>query len=208
MRIVLLGAPGAGKGTQAVRISARYGLPHISTGDMFRENISKGTPVGLRAKGYMDKGMLVPDEVVLDMVAERLAKPDCENGFLLDGFPRTIPQAEALDQKVTLDIVLNIDTDQELLLNRLTGRRVCKDCAGTYHMSTLTGTVCPKCGGELLQRADDTVETVGKRLAVYYQQTAPLTDYYEKQGKLVTVDGGQNIEDTFTEVSAKLDDIL
>jgi len=208
MRLVLLGAPGSGKGTQATRISQRYNIVHISTGDMFRENISGNTPLGALAKGYMDEGKLVPDQLVLDMVEDRLNKADCQNGFLLDGFPRTLPQAEELSKKITLDCVLNIDIDQNLLLDRLTGRRVCKNCAGTFHIALLEGSTCPKCGGELIQRKDDTAETVSKRLEVYYSQTAPLIEYYSKQNKLVTIDGGQDIDKVFSDASAKLDAIL
>lgn len=207
MRIVLLGAPGAGKGTQAVRISAKYGLPHISTGDMFRENISKGTPIGLKAKEYIDNGMLVPDEVVLDMVAQRLNQPDCEKGFLLDGFPRTLPQAQALDEKVPVDVVLNIHTDTEVVIERIAGRRVCKSCGGTFNTTLMEGeaTACPTCGGELIQREDDKPETVRKRLEVYIQQTEPLIGYYQNQGKLVTVQSGPDPDTTAGRIAAAFD---
>ena len=166
MNIILLGAPGAGKGTEASRIVDTYKLPHISTGDIFRENIKNETPIGLQAKSYIDKGLLVPDEVTCKIVAERISREDCKNGYMLDGFPRTIAQAEALDQITKLDLVINIGVDHSLLLNRLCGRRVCKDCGESYHISRLNGAVtCERCGGELYQRKDDNPETVSKRLA-------------------------------------------
>ena len=183
MNIILLGAPGAGKGTQATRISDKFGLPHISTGDIFRENIKNATPIGLLAKSYTDKGQLVPDEVTCEIVKDRLQKEDCKDGYLLDGFPRTIAQAEALDGFAKIDAVININIDFSLLMARLCGRRVCKECGESYHVSTLNGeTKCARCGGELYQRKDDNPETVQNRLDVYSAQTAPLIDYYTKKG--------------------------
>ncbi|MBQ8394649.1 MAG: adenylate kinase [Clostridia bacterium] len=208
MNIILLGAPGAGKGTQASKISQAYNLPHISTGDIFRENIKNQTPVGILAKSYIDKGQLVPDEVTCEIVEERLACDDCKNGYMLDGFPRTIPQAETLSKLEKIDVVINIDVDFSLLLDRLCGRRVCKDCGESYHVSRLNGaTTCARCGGELYQRKDDNPETVRKRLIVYNAQTAPLIDYYSKKGLLLNVVGNTTPEDVFQEVSKKLDSI-
>lgn len=214
MRIILLGPPGAGKGTQAEKLVKKYNLTHISTGDMFRAAIKEGTELGMKAKEYMDKGELVPDEIVVGIVKERLLQPDCENGFLLDGFPRTVAQAQALGDAldgmgVAIDLVLNVDVEQEELLSRLTGRRVCKTCGSTYHIRFNPPTVrnvCDKCGGELYQRADDTVETVKQRLEVYRNQTAPLIDYYSGTGLLVTVNGARDIEDVFKEIVAVLEE--
>lgn len=208
MNIILLGAPGAGKGTQASKISQAYNLPHISTGDIFRENIKNQTPVGILAKSYIDKGQLVPDEVTCEIVEERLSLDDCKNGYMLDGFPRTIPQAEALSKMEKIDVVINIDVDFSLLLDRLCGRRVCKDCGESYHVSRLNGvTTCARCGGELYQRKDDNPDTVRKRLIVYNAQTAPLIDYYSKKGLLFNVVGNTTPEDVFQEVSKKLNSI-
>lgn len=191
MKIVLLGAPGAGKGTQATKISDKYGIPHISTGDIFRENIRNKTEIGLLAKSYTDKGQLVPDEVTCKIVENRLAKEDCvQKGYLLDGFPRTIQQAEALDSFADIDAVVNIDIDFSLIMNRLCGRRVCRNCGESYHISRLNGaTVCARCGGELYQRKDDNPETVQNRLDVYTEQTAPLIDYYTKKGIIINFVG-------------------
>ena len=206
MNIILLGAPGAGKGTQATRISDAYGLPHISTGDIFRENIKNQTEIGLLAKSFIDKGQLVPDEVTCKIVEGRIAKPDCKDGYMLDGFPRTIAQAEALDKITKIDLVINIDVDFSLLLDRLCGRRVCKDCGGSYHVSSLNGeTKCVRCGGELYQRKDDNPETVQSRLDVYNAQTAPLIEYYTKKGIIFNVNGSNSPEDVYAEVSKKLD---
>lgn len=207
MKIVLLGAPGAGKGTQATRIAEKYGIVHISTGDIFRKNLKEGTPVGLKAKAYIDKGQLVPDEVTCEIVETRLKESDCEKGFMLDGFPRNVMQAEALDKMSDIDLVLNIAVDLDKLMARLTGRRVCKECGESYHISTLQSTKCAKCGGEIIQRADDTEETVGKRLGVYTEQTQPLIDYYSKKGLLKSVDGMKDIDDVFAEVVKVLDGI-
>lgn len=205
MKLVLLGAPGAGKGTQAVKIAEKYGIVHISTGDIFRKNLKEGTPVGLKAKAYIDKGQLVPDEVTCEIVAERLKEKDCEKGFMLDGFPRNVMQAQALEKMTDVDLVLNIAVDLDKLMARLTGRRVCAKCGESYHVSTFTDTKCAKCGGDVIQRADDTEETVGKRLAVYTEQTQPLIDYYEKKGKLASVDGMQAIDSVFAQVVQVLD---
>ena len=190
MNVILLGAPGAGKGTQAVRLAEKYAIPHISTGDIFRSNIKEKTPIGIVAKSYIDKGQLVPDEVTIQIVKERLEKEDCKNGYLLDGFPRTIAQAEALDTFAKIDAVVNINIDFSLLMNRLCGRRVCKECGESYHVSTLNGkTTCSRCGGELYQRKDDNPETVQSRLDVYTAQTAPLIDYYTKKGIIINFTG-------------------
>ena len=206
MNIILLGAPGAGKGTQASKISDRYNLPHISTGDIFRENIKNQTPIGLLAKTYIDDGKLVPDAETCEIVEERLARDDCKDGYMLDGFPRTVVQAEALDKMEHIDLVINIDVDEELLMDRLCGRRVCKACGESYHISRLNGAVtCARCGGELYQRKDDNPETVSKRLTVYKAQTAPLIDYYTKKGLLFNVKSNTTPEDVFEKISAKLD---
>lgn len=206
MNIILLGAPGAGKGTQATKISDGYHLPHISTGDIFRENMKNQTPIGLLAKSYIDKGQLVPDEVTCKIVESRLEQDDCKNGYMLDGFPRTIAQAEALDKITKIDLVINIEVDFSLLMDRLCGRRVCKDCGESYHVSRLNGvTTCSRCGGELYQRKDDNPETVQSRLEVYNAQTAPLIAYYEKKGLLFNVVGNTCPEDVYAEVSKKLD---
>lgn len=206
MNIILLGAPGAGKGTQASRISDAYKLPHISTGDIFRENIKNETPIGLLAKSYIDKGQLVPDEVTCKIVEGRIEKDDCKDGYMLDGFPRTIAQAEALDKITKIDLVINIDVDFSLLLDRLCGRRVCRDCGESYHISWLNGaTACKRCAGELYQRRDDNVETVQSRLDVYNAQTAPLIEYYSKKGLLFNVDGSTSPEAVFAAVSEKFD---
>ena len=206
MNIILLGAPGAGKGTQASKISDSYTLPHISTGDIFRENIKNQTPIGLTAKSYIDKGQLVPDEVTCKIVEGRIEKDDCKNGYMLDGFPRTIAQAEALDQITNIDLVINIDVDFSLLLDRLCGRRVCKDCGESYHVTKLNGeTKWSRCGGELYQRKDDNPETVQSRLDVYKAQTEPLIEYYGKKGILFNVEGNAAPEAVYAEISKKLD---
>lgn len=205
MKIVLLGAPGAGKGTQAVRIAEKHGIPHISTGDIFRYNIKNRTPVGLEAKSYIDKGQLVPDEVAVRIVKERLAMDDCKNGYLLDGFPRNVFQAEALDEFSKVDKAVNIDVPLHKLMRRITGRRVCGKCGESYHVDYLGNeTACKKCGGDLIQRADDNEETVKNRLDVYVKQTSPLVDYYEKRGVLITVDGDADIESVFNDIIERL----
>ena len=204
LNLILLGAPGAGKGTQAAQISEKYKLPHISTGDIFRKNLKEGTPIGLKAKAYMDKGELVPDEITVEIVRQRLIEADCKNGYLLDGFPRNAAQAKALDKITKIDAVINIDVDLKLLSARLTGRRVCGACGESHHITTMKGDKCVKCGGQLIHRADDSIETVNNRLNVYEKQTAPLIEFYTKQGKLRTVDGNKTIEKVFESIKEKL----
>lgn len=207
MNIILLGAPGAGKGTQATRISDKFGMPHISTGDIFRANIKNRTEIGVLAKSYIDKGQLVPDEVTCKIVENRLQEEDCKNGYLLDGFPRNVSQAEALEKFTKIDAVVNINIDFSLLMARLCGRRVCKNCGESYHVSTLGGkTTCERCDGELYQRADDNPETVQKRLDVYGAQTAPLIDYYTKKGLILNFTGtDEPPEVLFNEISNVLE---
>ena len=205
MKIIMLGAPGAGKGTQAKQIADKYGIPHISTGDIFRANIKDGTELGKKAKTYMDQGLLVPDELVCELVVDRIQQEDCKNGFVLDGFPRTIPQAEALTdalQKIgsSMDFALNIDVPDENIIDRMSGRRACLNCGATYHIvniPTKVEGVCDRCGSPVVLRDDDKPETVKKRLEVYHTQTQPLIDYYEKQGILKTVDGTQSMDTVF-----------
>ncbi|MFO1011478.1 MAG: adenylate kinase [Planctomycetota bacterium] len=207
--LILFGPPGAGKGTQASRLSAALALPHVSTGDLFRENRAKGTPLGQKAQTYMDAGQLVPDEVVLDMLFDRTSKPDCREGYLLDGFPRTIPQAEALSKRLAASdrvSVLNLMVPDEVLLERITGRRSCKACSNVHHLRTAPPKNpgrCDKCGGELVQRTDDTVEVFGKRLNVYRQQTQPLEGWYGRANLLVNVDGNRAPEVVFEELRRK-----
>ncbi|RAK16763.1 adenylate kinase [Anoxybacillus vitaminiphilus] len=212
MNLVLMGLPGAGKGTQAEKIVEKYGIPHISTGDMFRAAIKEGTALGLEAKSYMDRGDLVPDEVTIGIVRERLSKDDCQKGFLLDGFPRTVTQAEALENILaelnrSIDYVINIDVDKDILMERLTGRRICKNCGATYHLvfnpSAQPG-VCDKCGGELYQRADDNEETVANRLEVNLKQAKPLLDFYQEKGYLRNINGQQEIDKVFEDISELL----
>ena len=207
MNLILLGAPGAGKGTQATKISDRYGLVHISTGDIFRANIKNGTKIGMLAKSYIDKGELVPDEVTCDIVKDRLTWDDCKKGYLLDGFPRNLFQAEELDKFAKIDAVVNINIDFKLLMDRLCGRRVCKECGESYHVSTLNGaTTCSRCGGELYQRRDDNPETVKSRLEVYNEQTAPLINYYTMQGNILNFTGSEApAEVLFAQVAESLD---
>lgn len=205
LRAVLLGPPGAGKGTQAVRLVEKYEIPHISTGDIFRKNIKEGTELGKKAQEYMNAGALVPDELVVDLVKDRLQQDDCENGFLLDGFPRTIFQAEKLDEFLSesnqkMDIVINLKVEKEALIKRLTGRRVCKDCGASYHIVNIPPKkegVCDICGGELIQRKDDNIETVENRINVYEDQTAPLIGYYKEAGSLVDFDGEASLDEVF-----------
>ena len=205
MNVIFLGPPGAGKGTQAVRVCERLGIPQLSTGDILRRAMKEGTPTGLAAKSYIDKGLLVPDEVVIAIVRERLAMEDCQKGYILDGFPRTVPQAEALAQFAGIDAVIDIEVSDEKLTERLSGRRVCLNCGGTYHVSTLGGkTTCEKCGNELIQRNDDKAETVLSRLSVYHAQTAPLIDYYAQLGLLRTIDGAQPMEACFEAILSAL----
>lgn len=203
MKLILLGAPGAGKGSQATKISKEYGIAHISTGDALRANIKEGTELGKFAKSYIDKGQLVPDEVVVGIVADRIGKEDCRNGFLLDGFPRTVAQAEALEKLTDIDVVINIDVDFDVITGRISGRRMC-DCGESYHISTYKSDVCAKCGKKLYQRADDNEETVKNRLDVYARQTAPLIDFYATRNKLVTVDGNKSIDEVFEDVKKVL----
>lgn len=209
MNIVLLGAPGAGKGTQASMIEEKYKLLHISTGDIFRANIKGGTEIGKLAKSFIDAGKLVPDEVTCDIVKDRLTWSDAQDGYMIDGFPRNLFQAEQLDKFAKVDLCVNIDVDTKLLMDRICGRRVCS-CGESYHVSTLNGQMtCKKCGAELYQRADDNPETVGKRLETYFNQTAPLIDYYKQQGKLVTVTSGENPPtEVFKQIVAVLDKYL
>lgn len=207
-----MGLPGAGKGTQADQIVSKYGIPHISTGDMFRAAMKEGTELGLKAKSFMDKGELVPDEVTIGIVRERLSKPDCDKGFLLDGFPRTVPQAEALESMLDelnkkLDFVINIDVEQGILMERLTGRRICKSCGATYHLvfnPPATEGVCDRCGGELYQRADDNAETVENRLEVNMKQSKPLLDFYESKGYLRNINGQQEINEVLADIEKLL----
>ena len=205
MNVIFLGPPGAGKGTQAVRVCGQLGIPQISTGDILRRAIKNETPTGLAAKSYIDKGQLVPDSVVIDIVRERLVQDDCKNGYLLDGFPRTVAQAEALESFAKIDAVVDIDVSDEKLVARLSGRRVCLSCGGTYHVSQLNGSMtCAKCGNELIQRADDKAETVLSRLTVYHAQTEPLIDFYTQRGLLKHIDGAQPMDDCYAAILAVL----
>jgi len=214
MNLVLLGPPGAGKGTQAELIIEKYNIPHISTGDIFRAAIKEGTPLGVEAKRYMDSGQLVPDPLVVEIVKERLDKEDCQKGFLLDGFPRTISQADTLSASLKgegrkLTAVINIEVDFQILLNRLTGRRVCRNCAAVYHIETKppkVAGICNHCGGEVYQRDDDTPETVKKRLEVYQAQTEPLINYYRAENLLISFDGQIAITDLFKQICQALED--
>ena len=208
MRIIMLGAPGAGKGTQAKKIAAKYGIPHISTGDIFRANIKNGTELGNKAKTYMDQGLLVPDELTCDLVVDRIQQEDAREGYVLDGFPRTIPQAEALDKALAalgdkVDYAIDVNVPDENIVNRMGGRRACVGCGATYHLvyaPTKTEGICDVCGKELILRDDDKPETVQKRLNVYHEQTQPLIDYYTKAGILKTVDGTVDINDVFAAI--------
>ncbi|MGB9668193.1 MAG: adenylate kinase [Thermosulfidibacteraceae bacterium] len=208
MRIIMLGAPGAGKGTQASMISEKYGILQISTGDILRAAVREGTQLGIEAKKYMDRGELVPDEIVIGIVRERIVQDDCKKGFILDGFPRTVVQAEALDRMleelgISIDYVINIDVPEEEIIKRLSGRRTCRNCQAMYHVifnPPKKEGVCDKCGGELYQRDDDKEETIRARLEVYKKQTAPLIEYYSKRGKLVNIDGRKGINEIFTEI--------
>lgn len=205
MKIVMLGAPGAGKGTQAKMIASKYQIPHISTGDIFRANIKNGTELGKKAKQYMDQGALVPDELTCDLVMDRIQQDDCKNGFVLDGFPRTIPQAEALDAALgkineKMDYAIDVDVSDENIVNRMSGRRACLNCGATYHLISIPPKVegiCDRCGSEIVLREDDKPETVQKRLKVYHEQTQPLIDYYKNQGILKSVDGTQPMDEVF-----------
>ena len=213
MKIVMLGAPGAGKGTQAKMIASKYQVPHISTGDIFRANIKNGTELGKKAKEYMDQGLLVPDELTVDLVIDRLSQDDCKKGYILDGFPRTIPQAEALDAALAkrgekMDFAINVDVPDENIISRMSGRRACTGCGATYHIvynPSKKGDVCEVCGETLILRDDDKPETVQKRLIVYHDQTQPLIDYYTGQNILKTVDGNQDMNDVFAAITEILE---
>lgn len=208
MKIIMLGAPGAGKGTQAKKIAAKYAIPHISTGDIFRANIKNNTELGQKAKTYMDKGELVPDELVVDLIMDRFKEADCANGYVLDGFPRTIPQAEALDKALSangesVDYAINVEVPDENIINRMSGRRACVGCGATYHIqfnAPKVEGVCDTCGEKLILRDDDKPETVKNRLSVYHEQTQPLIDYYSKKGVLAEVDGTQSMDDVFNAI--------
>ena len=212
MKIIMLGAPGAGKGTQAKKIAAKYGIPHISTGDIFRANIKNSTELGLKAKSYMDAGGLVPDEITIGMLLDRIHQADCENGYVLDGFPRTIPQAESLTEALkkngeSIDFAVNVDVPDENIISRMSGRRACLNCGATYHIvynAPKKEGVCDACGQELVLREDDKPKTVKKRLDVYHDQTQPLIDYYKKEGVLAEVDGTKDMEEVFQNIAAIL----
>jgi adenylate kinase len=208
MKIIMLGAPGAGKGTQAKMIAEKYGVPHVSTGDIFRANIKNGTELGMEAKKYMDKGLLVPDELTVKILLDRVAQADCEKGYVLDGFPRTIPQAEVLDKALaelgeTIDYAINVDVPDENIVKRMSGRRACLNCGATYHIEHVPPKkegICDKCGKELVLRDDDKPETVLNRLKVYHEQTQPLIDFYSAKGVLRTVDGTVDMQDVFSAI--------
>ena len=208
MKIIMLGAPGAGKGTQAKMIADKFNIPHISTGDIFRANIKNGTELGKKAKEYMDKGQLVPDELTVEILLDRVASDDCKNGYVLDGFPRTIPQADVLDKELTklgdkVDFAINVDVPDENIVRRMSGRRACLKCGATYHIEHIPPKqegICDKCGSELVQRDDDKPETVQNRLSVYHEQTQPLIDYYDKKNILKSVDGTKDMQEVFSDI--------
>ena len=205
MNIIFLGPPGAGKGTQAVRVCERLGIPPISTGDILRRAMKEGTETGKLAKSYVERGELVPDNVVIDIVKERLEMEDCKAGYILDGFPRTVAQAEALAEFARIDAVIDIEVEDEVIIKRLSGRRVCLNCGGTYHVDMLGGSnICAKCGSELIQRKDDSAETVQSRLTVYHDQTAPLIAFYTQKGLLHSVDGAKGLEECYKSILAAL----
>ena len=212
MRIILLGPPGAGKGTQAAKIVEKYDIPHISTGDIFRKNIKEGTELGTKAKEYMDQGLLVPDELTCGLVVDRISQEDCKNGFMLDGFPRNINQAEQLDKYLNeaglkLDKIVNIEVDKSILVGRAVGRRICKACGATFHVEfnpTKVEGVCDKCGEPLHQRADDNEETVSRRIQVYLDETKPLVGYYSEQGIVADINGDQEIDKVFADIVESL----
>ncbi len=210
MKIIMLGAPGAGKGTQAKMIADKYGVPHVSTGDIFRANIKNGTELGMEAKKYMDQGLLVPDELTVKILLDRVSQPDCKNGYVLDGFPRTIPQAEVLDKALaelgeSIDYAIDVDVPDENIVKRMSGRRACVSCGATYHVVHVPPKkegICDRCGSELILRDDDKPETVKNRLDVYHKQTQPLIDFYTKKGVLKTVDGTVDMQDVFKAIVA------
>lgn len=212
MKIIMLGAPGAGKGTQAKMIAEKYSMPHISTGDIFRANIKNGTELGMEAKKYMDQGLLVPDELTVRILLDRVAQEDCKNGYVLDGFPRTIPQAEVLDEALTklgdkIDFAVNVDVPDENIVRRMSGRRACLNCGATYHIEHIPPKkegICDTCGSELVLRDDDKPETVKNRLDVYHKQTQPLIDFYTEKGVLKTVDGTLPMDEVFAAITAIL----
>ncbi|WP_026504488.1 adenylate kinase [Butyrivibrio sp. NC3005] len=212
MKIIMLGAPGAGKGTQAQMICDKYSIPHISTGDLFRSNIKNGTELGKKAKEYMDKGQLVPDELTVQLLLDRVANDDCKNGYVLDGFPRTIPQAEVLDKELSglgdkVDFAINVDVPDENIVRRMSGRRTCPKCGASYHIEHIPPKkegVCDRCGAELIQRDDDKPETVQNRLSVYHEQTQPLINFYDEKAILKTVDGTKDLNDVFADIVAIL----
>lgn len=212
MKIIMLGAPGAGKGTQAKMIADKYGVPHVSTGDIFRANIKNGTELGMEAKKYMDQGLLVPDELTVKILLNRVSQPDCKNGYVLDGFPRTIPQAEVLDKALaelgeSIDYAIDVDVPDENIVKRMSGRRACVSCGATYHVVHVPPKkegICDRCGSELILRDDDKPETVKNRLDVYHKQTQPLIDFYTKKGVLKTVDGTVDMQDVFKAIVAIL----
>lgn len=212
MKIIMLGAPGAGKGTQAKMIADKYGVPHVSTGDIFRANIKNGTELGMEAKKYMDQGLLVPDELTVKILLDRVSQPDCKNGYVLDGFPRTIPQAEVLDKALaelgeSIDYAIDVDVPDENIVKRMSGRRACVSCGTTYHVVHVPPKkegICDRCGSELILRDDDKPETVKNRLDVYHKQTQPLIDFYTKKGVLKTVDGTVDMQDVFKAIVAIL----
>lgn len=212
MKIIMLGAPGAGKGTQAKKIAEKYAIPHISTGDIFRANIKGGTELGMKAKSYMDQGQLVPDDVTIGMLLDRIGEADCAEGYVLDGFPRTIPQAESLTEALNnrgekMDYAVNVDVPDEAIVTRMSGRRACLACGATYHIvynAPKTEGICDVCGEQLVLRDDDKPETVQKRLSVYHDQTQPLIDYYQKAGILVTVDGTKDLNEVFKDITVVL----
>ena len=214
IRTILLGPPGAGKGTQAAKIVEKYQIPHISTGDIFRENIKQGTELGKKASEYISRGELVPDDLVIEIATDRLTRDDCKAGFILDGFPRTVHQAEEQDKFLTargekLSVVINLEVGEDVLMKRLTGRRVCKKCGASFHVVNMPPKqegICDVCGGELIQRPDDNEETAANRIAVYNDQTKPLIDYYEKAGIIANIDGSKPLEESFASVSKALDD--
>ena len=212
MKLIMLGAPGAGKGTQAKKIAEKYQIPHISPGDIFRANIKAGTELGMKAKSFMDQGQLVPDEVTIGMLLDRISQDDSKNGYVLDGFPRTIPQAESLtaalkERGEKIDYAVNVDVPDDNIINRMSGRRACVGCGATYHVvynAPKSEDICDTCGEKLILRDDDKPETVKNRLLVYHDQTQPLIDYYKKEGVLVEVDGTQNLEKVFQDIVAVL----